>query len=145
MMRILSWPSIRSISRLAAVALVAGGCFLGHGGPEPAISSLVVTNRSLFDVNVYVMPSMSGPATRIGLAVSSSSMTFPLQGRHLQPGGYLVVRVHAIGGRGTWTSQAVAVADGTVAVLEVFSDSYGDCSRSSLHTVPIADTIASQR
>ena len=125
---------LRSIAIVLSTA-AAASCGRLQTKPEAAISSLVVRNRSFFDVNVYVLPSAAGAPLRLGTVVGTSSATFPLHASQLQSGGYLVVQLHAIGTRSSWTSNAVSVADGVLAVLDVDSDPFGDCSRSVLRTI----------
>jgi len=116
-------------------------CIPGRTTPEPVISSLVVRNRSFFDVNVYVLPSPMGAPARMGTVVGASSESFALRARDLQPGGFLVVLVHAIGSRSSWTSDAVSVGDGVLAILDVSADVFGNCSASSLHTIVTVDSL----
>ena len=123
----------RALSMILAVALA--GCFRGQTRPTPAVSSLVIRNRSIFDVNVFVLPSLASRGVRLGMVVGHSNATFPLRASDLQPGDLLVVQVHAIGARTTWTSDAVSVDADRIAVLDVNADPFGDCSRSVLHTV----------
>jgi hypothetical protein len=59
----------------------------------------------------------------------------------LQPGGMLVVYVHAIGSRRSWLSPAVSVGAGTIACLDVYANSDGDLGRSMLYTT-LAGTIS---
>ena len=118
-----------------ALATASMACGPLRTRPQPAISSLVVRNRSFFDVNIYVLPSPAGSPLRVGTVVGSSSSTFGLAANQLQTGGYLVVQVNAIGTRSSWTSNAVGVGNGILAVLDVESDAFGDCSRSNLHTI----------
>lgn len=113
----------------------AWSCVPGRTTAEPAISSLIVRNRSYFDVNVYLLPSAAARPMRLGTVVGTSGATFPLRAHDLQPGGMLVVQLHAIGARGSWTSDAVSVRDGVQAILDIETDVFGDCSRSSLHTI----------
>jgi len=124
-----------------ALGLAAWSCIPLRGGPVPVVTSLVVRNQSFFDVNVYAVPSSGGPSTRLGTVVGASSATFPLHSLDLQTGGVLVVRLRAIGTNSVWTSDGVAVDQGVIAVLDVHTDAFGDCSTSSLHTVVALDTI----
>ena len=101
----------------------------------PTVTSLTVRNRSFFDVNVYATPSPGGMPVRLGTVTGSSSATFPIRALDLQSGDVLVVQVHPVGTRGTWTSDAVAISPGLSAVLDVSSDASGDCSRSSFYTI----------
>lgn len=123
-----------------AVATASIACGPLQSRPHPAISSLVVRNRSFFDVNIDVLPSGAASPVRVGTVVGASNASFSLSATQLQPGGHLVVQVHAIGTRSSWTSNAVAVGDGVLAVLDVESDAFGDCSRSNLHTIVTTET-----
>ena len=69
-------------------------------------------------------------------------MTFVLRRQDLQPSSALVVMLHAVGAWSSWTSDALTLNDGVIAVLDVSTDSFGDCSTSSLHAV-IAGEILS--
>jgi hypothetical protein len=105
------------------------------------LSSLIVRNTGFYDVNVYALPSASGEPLRLGTVAGISAATFSIGTHHLQPGDRLVVRVHAIGSRFGWTSDAVSIESGVVAVLDVNSDAFGDCSASTLHVVVVADSV----
>jgi hypothetical protein len=141
-------PSLHRFFRaIALVGLIAGSaltCTSIRTEPEPALSSLVVRNRGYFDVNVYTMSSPGAPPARLGTVVGSSTATFALRSRDLQPGDILVVWIRAIGALTSWTSPGVSVGPGLVAVLDVSSDAFGDCSSSNLHTILIADTLSSR-
>jgi hypothetical protein len=50
--------------------------------------------------------------------------------------------VQAIGARGSWTSDAVAVGDEEGPILDVRADSFGDCSTSILYTILKPDTVS---
>jgi len=133
---------VRRLGRLgscAALIAAAGSpaCTAVQSEPTPATSSLTVRNRSYFDVNVYVVSSSGNSQQRMGTVVGGTIATFPLRAMQLQPGGVLVVRVHPIGTSLSWTSPAVSVGDGLLAVLNVNSDGFGDCSTSDLHTVVV--------
>jgi hypothetical protein len=103
-------------------------------------SSLVVRNRSVFDVNVYSLSSPAAAPVRLGTVVGASTATFPLHARDLAAGGVLVVRLHAIGSNRSWTSPGVSVGAGLMAILDVNTDPFGDCSSSSLHTIVTSDS-----
>lgn len=130
----------RPIAVALSVLALTTSCASLHRNPEPTVTSLVVRNRSYFDVNVYVLPSAGAQPVRVGTVVGTSSTTFPLRRTSLQNGGYLVVQVHAIGTRSRWTSDAVSIDEGVVAVLDVETDPFGDCSRSNLHTIITAES-----
>jgi len=138
--------SRRASLRPTAVGLLVGvlvsvSCTLGRTAPEPVASSLVVRNRSVFDVNVYAMASIAARPIRLGTVVGASTATFPLHVRDLTAGGVLVVRLHAIGSNLSWTSPGVSVGRGMLAILDVNSDPFGDCSSSSLHTIVTSDSV----
>ena len=135
----------RLLTFVGAIAVAASSCIVGRTGPQPAVSSLVVRNRSFFDVNVYSLPSVSATPLRLGTVVGSSSMTFPLRLHELQPGGFLVVQIHPIGTRSLWTSDIVAVGAGVLAILDVNVDAFGDSSRSSLYTIVTTDSLGPPR
>jgi hypothetical protein len=128
-------------STLLALMAFATACLPWSGAPKPQFSSLIVRNTGFYDVNVYALPTASGEPIRLGTVVGISTATFPIGTQHLQPGDRLVVRIRAIGSRFGWTSDAVSIDSSVVAVLDVHSDPFGDCSASSLHTVVVADSV----
>lgn len=134
-----SW---RVVTLLMATGMVVASCARVRGSPEPATTSLTVRNRSFFDVDVFAVPSSVARPTRLGTVTSGSTATFPLHRRDLEFGGSLTVEVHAIGARGSWTSDAVAVGGDEVAILDVHADSFGDCSASVLYTILKTDTLS---
>jgi hypothetical protein len=143
MRSVLGAARLSSAGILLALGLVlaAESCTPWRNGAEPVVSSLVVRNRGFFDVNVYAMPSIGAPATRLGTVVGESTQTFALYARHLQPGDLLVVRVRAIGANSIWTSPSVPIGEGMLAVLDVYTDASGDCSTSNLHTAVVPDSV----
>lgn len=132
--------TIKCLAILGILALSAPSCRLGGTGPEPVISSLVVRNRGFLDVNIYAMQSAGAMPTRLGTVVGATTATFPLHAHDLEPGSFLVVRIRAIGSMRSWTSPSVPVGDGVLAVLDVNTDAFGDCSTSSLHTIITSDS-----
>ena len=124
-----------------ALAFAAMSCVRGRTVPEPAISSLSVHNRTFFDVEVFALPSLLARPIRMGTVVGGANAEFALHAHDLQPGGFLVVEVHAVGTVGSWTSDAVAVSGDERAILEVNADAFGDCSTSALYTALRADTV----
>ena len=137
--RSVSSRAIRALTVLGSIGLAAPSCTLGR--PEPVISSLVVRNRGFMDVNVYALRSLGADQARLGTVVGASTATFPLHSHDLQPGGLLMLRIHPIGGTRWWTSPSVSVGDGVMAVLDVNTDAFGDCSRSSLYTIITTDSL----
>jgi hypothetical protein len=130
---------------LLALTAFAVACLPWSGAPAPQLSSLIVRNTGFYDVNVYALPYASGQPLRLGTVVGTSTATFPISTHHLQPGDRLVVRIRAIGSRFGWTSEAVSIDSGVVAVLDVNTDAFGDCSGSSLHTVVVTDSVGAGR
>ena len=108
----------------AAIDRIATSC-VARTAPEPSVGSLVVHNGSLLDVNVYSVTSPAAPAIELGTVARSSSVTFVLHQRDLRPGSVLVVMLHAVGAWGSWTSEAVSLGDGVIAMLEVSTDPFG--------------------
>jgi hypothetical protein len=106
----------------------------------PVTSSLVVRNHGTFDVNIYTIASTGSVPVRLGTVVGLSNSSFPLHTHDLAPDGRLVIRIRAIGSNSSWTSQAVTVSDDMIAVLDVSTDPFGDCSSSNLHTIVVADS-----
>lgn len=128
---------------LGLLGTSATSCAVAHPVPISVVTSLKVRNTSFFDVNVYANTSVGGPSIRLGTVYGSSSATFPIRSLDLQTGGHLVVQLHPIGTSIRWTSDAVAVSPELVAILDVSTDQWGDCSRSSLYAT--TSTVASPR
>ena len=120
---------------VTVLLMVSASCTSVGTTPSPATSALIVRNESPFDVNVYVIPSEGSTPRRMGTVWGESSGTFPIRRGNLQIGDRLVVQLHAVGSNSNWTSDAVDVADGTAAVVEVRTDPTGDCSRSTIRTL----------
>ena len=123
------------------VLLMVVGCLGPRSAPAPELTSLVVHNRSTFDVDVFTVPSLLARAMRVGSVPANASATFPLRSRDLQPGGFLAVQLHAIGTRTSWTSDAVPLSEDEIAVLDVNANSFGDCSASVLYTTMKSDAV----
>lgn len=129
-----------ALGLLAAGLAIVSACAVGKTAPEPVASQLVVRNRGSFDVNVYALSSPLAAPIRLGTVVGASTATFALHARDLSASGVLVVRIHAIGSSQSWTSPGVSVGAGLMAILDVTSDPFGDCSSSSLHTIVTSDS-----
>ena len=125
----------------ALFAVSSGSCMSGRTNPEPETSAVLVHNRSVFDVNVYSVLAGGASQVRLGTVVGNSSMRLPLRTHHLQPGDVFVVRLHAIGSTSWWTSNGVTLGEGVIAILDVNTDAFGDCSRSFLHTIVTVDPV----
>lgn len=122
------------------VALIAmttlSGCSHArpNARPEPPLP-LVVQNYGFFDVTVYAIPSGAGSnaRTRLALVSGSSKVTIQVPRRGRQASGALVLMLHAVGARSSWVSPALNVPEGSIACLDIYSDTYGDVSRSVLY------------
>jgi hypothetical protein len=135
--------SFRGLLSAAILALAIAGltsCGPAHTTPLAPLTQLVVRNDGFFDVNVSVVTSPGARPQRLGTVVGTSSASFPLHARDLQYGQYLVVQLHAIGTRDAWTSEPLSVDGEVVAILDIHTDPFGDCSQSTLHVVAVTDT-----
>lgn len=117
---------------LGSVALMS--CRKGIPGPTPPAVTLMVENRSYFDVNVWVMRSPVARGTRLGLVNGGSTQTFRVRETDLQPGGLMVLQVRAISGRTTFTTPSLSVNAGTVAKLDLIATASGNLNQSQFYT-----------
>lgn len=125
---------------LLSAALLSAACHRGtRQAPEPIGGpiTLHIRNNAFFDVNVYALPTI-GTDTRIRLttAAGHSSTQVAVRPTALRAGGILVVYLHPIGTRYSWTSLPVQVASDLVTCLDIQSNTDGNLSRSSLYTYP---------
>jgi hypothetical protein len=98
-----SVPCVRLGAALAALLLVAPGCFLHRHGSSRATTSAVpageialsVNNHNYLDVVVYILH--DGQHTRVGTVTGSSSYTFYLPVRLLGQGREIQLVGDAIG------------------------------------------------
>jgi hypothetical protein len=124
-----------------AGALVAAGTGCHRAQPEVAPLqgpvALLVRNNAFFDVVVYALPS-TDVDSRVRVATvtgnSESQVSVPLT--YLRPGGAMVLYLHAIGSRYSWTSPAVMVNPESVMRLDVYANPDGSLSRSTLYSAP---------
>jgi hypothetical protein len=135
---------VRSLGALAAVAAVVllGACFRKGKGVQPAQAPVVVvvSNRGYFDVVVYVLPSASGDAMRLGMVTGFSRAALSVRPTQLQPGGTLAVRLHPFGTPFVWDTPGITVSPGDHVALDVYTDSDGNPNRSVLYPLPPGDT-----
>ena len=126
----------RSIAMLGLAALAATACRpLVRTTVDPSTASLVVRNPSIFDVNVYAIPTDDGPPAWLATVPASGSRTLAVSKRQLQRDGGLVVRAQALGSTHSWTSGKIEVDDMTVAVLDLAANWVGDVSTSQFYSV----------
>ena len=127
----------RSIITIAFVALAAPACRSAvRPMVDPATSSLVVRNTSIFDINVYALPTDDGAPAWLATVPASGSRALAVNKKQLQRDGGLVVRTQALGSSRAWTSGKVGVDQAWVAVLDLVADWIGDTSASQLYAVP---------
>lgn len=120
-----------SAALLCVASLVSCGR-LRPGSSAPAVN-VVVNNRAVFDVNVFVMRSPLTTARRLGSVTAGLSDSFKVQQSDLQAGGQLVLAVRAIAGRAEWVSHPLAVGMGSTANLDIISTGLGDLSQTRLY------------
>lgn len=124
-----------------AGALVAAGTGCHRTPPDLAPLqgpvALLVRNNAFLDVAVYALPS-TDVDSRVRVATvtgnSESQVSVPLTS--LRPGGVLVLYLHAIGSRFSWTSPAVLVDPESVMRLDIYANPDGSLSRSTLYSAP---------
>src|SRR5437870_3926187 len=133
----------RRAARLAtrASALLAlGACaFFRTAQSGQTQHSLVINNRTGFEVVVYAVPAPGAVGIRLGNAASFAVTTIPVAQTALQNGSDLVIRLHAIGqatGARDWTSPRVNLTGDVVARLDLRADGYGNMSTSAFYTSP---------
>lgn len=118
----------------AVLALAALGCGkFRHASPAPVKIPLIVRNHGFLDADVFALQTSSGPAIRLQTVIGGTTATIQVPSTALQPGGYLTVRVHAVGSSETWISQTVSVDAYTTAELDIYMDPNGNMRRSTLY------------
>ncbi len=138
--------------RSASAVLLLGATVLGEGcyrrtsgsAPAPQIV-LEVNNGSFFEVNVYGLPTPSGPRVRLGTATSFTTTMLPVSPSAWRAGGSLVLTLHPIGTNRWWTTPELPLGSGMIPCLAIYSDASGDVSRSSYYSVVAADSLADRR
>jgi hypothetical protein len=130
----------RTVLALAlGVSLVgAAGCRrTGQQAPWPAPVSMQVRNNAFFDVVVYALPTVDlNSRVRLATVTGHSETRVTVSQTALRPGGVLVVYLHAIGSRFSWTSPSLTVDPELDARLDIFANPDGNLSRSSLYLAP---------
>ena len=128
----------RRFTTSVLLGLAGTACFNGQNVPTPVERiTLIVSNRSYFDVNVFALRSSVVGGRRLGTVTGNSTTTVFVPSTELQPGGQLALLVRAIGSRASWISPLVSVGPGVVARLDVYATNAGDLSQSQLFTQPI--------
>lgn len=129
-------PQRRRAVFAALLAMAAlGGCGkFRHASPAPVKIPLIVRNHGFLDADVFALQTSSGPAIRLQTVIGGTTATIQVPSTALQPGGYLTVRVHAVGSSETWISQTVSVDAYTTAELDIYMDPNGNMRRSTLYS-----------
>lgn len=137
-MRARSNHSTARVAVLVTIGLILGGCALFRHSDQSAedARSLVVTNRTQFEVVVYALQSSGSTGMRLGNVSSFGTATISIPRPALQGSGDMVVRVHAIGRSRDWVSPRINLADGEVAKLEVQADANGNMRTSAFYSAP---------
>ena len=126
----------RAVVTVGVVAIAATACRpLVRTTVDPSTVSLVVRNTSVFDVNVYALPTDDGAPAWLATVPASGTRSLAVNRRQLQRDGGLVVRAQALGSTRVWTSGKILVDDLTVGVLDLSANWIGDVSTSQLYSV----------
>jgi len=132
---LLSRPT-RFFSILGLAAVVATACRPAvRTLVDPSTASLVVRNTTVFDVNVYALPTDNGTPAWLATVPASGTRSLAVNKRQLQRDGGLVIRAQALGSARSWTSAKIEVDEATVAVLDLVADWIGDVSTSQFYSV----------
>ena len=116
------------------VLTTAGACGkFRHSGPAPMKVPLIVRNHGFLDADVFALQTSSGPAIRLETVIGGTTATIQVPSTALQPGGFLAVRVHAVGSSETWVSQTISIDEYTTAELDIYMDPNGNMRRSTLY------------
>ena len=136
--------SFRGWAEVALVIVAVGACRPGRGAPVPESPLFLdVENHSLFEVDVYALPTYgSTPRMRLGTAASFSTATFALRRNALRGDGSLAVYLHAIGSASSWVSPSVSLSSDMRACLDIYADPSGYLGRSNLTTMVADDAGA---
>jgi hypothetical protein len=108
---------------------------------DPSTASLVVRNTSVFDINVYALPTDQSQPVWLATVPASGTRTLGVTKRQLQRDGGLVVRAQALGSSRIWTSGKISFDEMTIGVLDLASDWIGDVSASQLYAVTRQATL----
>ena len=129
------------IRRIAGATLVAAGAVVSScqqhvedtAAPQPQHIEVVVRNGGFLDANVYAALPTGGRGARLGTVTGNSTARLSMRVSDLLPGNVMVLRIHGIGARSDWLSQAVTVDPSDYAELNLFSDANNDYRYSNLY------------
>jgi hypothetical protein len=126
----------RSLAALGFIAFSATACRPTlRTIADPSMASLVVRNTSVFDINVYALPTDRGQPVWLATVPASGTRSLGVSKVQLQRDGGLVVRAQALGSSHAWTSGKIELDEVTIAVLDLSADWVGDVSTSQLYAV----------
>ena len=129
------------IRRIAGATLVAAGAVVSScqqyaadtPAPQPQRIEVVVRNDGFLDANVYAALPNGARGARLGMVTGNSTARLTMRVSDLQPGNVMVLRIHGIGARNDWLSQAVIVDPSDYAELYLFPDANNDYRYSNLY------------
>jgi hypothetical protein len=130
-----------AVRMIGTLGLGACAVFSRTGQASQPPRSLVINNRTGYEVVVYAVPAPGAVGTRLGTAASFGTTTIKVAQSALQNGTDMVVRLHALGQATSaqdWVSPRVSLNNDLVARLDVRADSYGSLSGSTFYTSPPA-------
>jgi hypothetical protein len=134
----MEYPVIR---RIAAGTLLAAGAAIfscqqyvaDAAQPQPQHIEVIVRNSGFLDANIYAALPNGARGSRLGTVTGNSTARLTMRPSDLQPGNVMVLRVHGIGARGDWLSQAVIVDPSDYAELNLMNDANNDYRFSNLY------------
>jgi len=113
----------RRASAILAALLLAAGCGTKTtneaAGPAPAgASRLIVTNRSLADMDIYMVK--AGSRTRLGMAPANQTTDFPLMAGQLAGVGTVHFEAEPLGGIGRRVvSEPAHISPGSATTFDI--------------------------
>jgi hypothetical protein len=129
------------IRHIAGATLVAAGAAVSAcqqyvedtAAPQPQRIEVIVRNDGFLDANVYAALPNGARGARLGTVTGSSTGRLTMRVSDLLPGNVMVLRIHGIGARGDWLSQAVIVDPSDYAELNLMTDASNDYRYSNLY------------
>ena len=130
------------VRRLAGATLVAAGavvssCQQQHfddaAAPQPQRIAVIVRNSGFLDANVYAALPNGARGARLGTVTGFSTARLSMRVSDLLPGNVMILRIHGIGARNDWVSQAVIVDPSEYAELNLMTDANNEYRYSNLY------------
>ena len=130
------------VRRLAGATLVAAGavvssCQQQHfddaAAPQPQRIAVIVRNSGFLDANVYAALPNGARGARLGTVTGFSTARLSMRVGDLLPGNVMILRIHGIGARNDWVSQAVIVDPSDYAELDLMTDANNEYRYSNLY------------